>query len=155
MKRDPSNKVAGFTVIEVLISLAILAMTAVVLGAAYLNVLMSYEVASRDTQADEDQRFALSQLLTQSDIKKAEEGAEFDSIGNRHIRWKATIEPTKLPDLFDVTFSCEINEQGKGGPKTETRTFRLLRPTWSEAAERDKLRQDIAKQIQQANPANK
>ncbi|MFA5265044.1 MAG: prepilin-type N-terminal cleavage/methylation domain-containing protein [Opitutaceae bacterium] len=149
----PANgrKAAAFTVIEVLISLSILAMTAVVLGAAYLNVLTSYELAARDTQADQDQLFALSQLLSQPDLKKAEEGAEFDSVGNRHVRWKAAIEPTKLPDLFDVAFSCEIADPGKGGPRTETQTLRLLRPTWSEAADRDKLRQEIRRQIEQEN----
>ena len=51
---------AGFTLIEVLMALIIFALTAVVLGSAYMNVLNSYEVARKANATDSDVWFARS-----------------------------------------------------------------------------------------------
>lgn len=144
----------GFTIIEVLMALALFALAAVVMGAAYVNVLNAYAVAGRSTQGEEDVRFAREQLMLETDVKKAEEGGEFTSADGRNVRWKAKIQPTQMPDLFDVTFTCESNEPGTTKPLDTTQTFRLLRPTWSDAAERDKLRQEARKRIEELNAKN-
>jgi general secretion pathway protein I len=141
---------SGFTLIEVLVALAIFALTAVVLGAAYLNVLNSYEVARRSNMNDSDVSFARSQLLAQADLPTAQTGAEFDDHmpdGDRHVKWTAEIEPASTTDLFTVTFTCVITDPRAPAPRTVVETFMLLRPTWSDPTARTTLRQDAASRI--------
>jgi general secretion pathway protein I len=144
----PRKRTRGFTLIEVMMALLIFALTAVVLGGAYVNVLNSFEIARNANANDEDLSFARSQLLKQSDLPTATAGAEFDD-GDRHVKWTAAIEPANVTDLFTVTFTCVITE-----PQMPTRnvveTFMLLRPTWSDPAARSTLRQAAADRIAQA-----
>jgi general secretion pathway protein I len=135
----------GFTLIEVLVSLMIFSLMAVVMGSAYLNVLNSYEVAQRSNENDGDVDFARSLLLTQSDLPTAQSGSEFDD-GDRHVKWTADIEPTTTTDLFTVAFTCVITDP-KDGNKTVNESFMLVRPTWSDPTERTTLRSNAASRI--------
>lgn len=137
----------AFTLLEVLVALAILAMAAVVLGAAYMNVLNSYHRIAQSQDAVEESDFARAQFLAEPDVKKIEEGAEFDGTGNRHVRWTATATPTSIADLFTATFNCEISDPLKPQPQKFTETVMLLRPTWSDPTERTKLQQDAKDRI--------
>jgi general secretion pathway protein I len=140
----------GFTLLEVLAALMIFAVAAVVFGASYLNVLNSYEAATRTNAYEDDVAFARSQLLTVSDLVKAQAGEEFDD-GDRHVKWTADIEPTDTPDLFTVAFTCAVSApDSSGGPRTATESFMLLRPTWSDPTARTTLQQNAANRIAQA-----
>ena len=150
MHVEPTNVKSrrhGFTIVEVLCALAIFTLAAVVLGGAYVNVLNSYFVMSRTVRSEDDLKFARSALLAESDLKKAEEGADFTTTEGRRVRWSATIEPTSVADLFKVIFRCEIGGLGVEAATTVEQSFRVLRPTWSEAGERDKLRAEAQKRI--------
>ena len=130
----------GFTLMEVLIALAIFALAAVVLGAAYVNVLNGYEVARRATVSDPEVQFARSQLLSQADVDLARQGGEFESGDGRHVLWTAAIDPTNEADLFTVTFDCEIAGKDAIPTKKAREVFRVLRPTWSIGTDRTTLR---------------
>ena len=150
--KNPKSKIPwAFTLIEVLVALSIFAMAAVVLGASYVNVLLSYETAASSTQGDEEVKFARAQLLAIADPKKIEEGGDFDSTGGRRVHWSAQIEPTETADLFLVHFLCEINDPATPDAPRIEQDFRVLRPTWSDPAERDKLRQEARQRIQELN----
>ena len=129
-------------------ALVIFALMAVVLGSAYLNVLNGYEVARRSNVNDEDVFFARSQLLAQSDLQTAVNGAEFDD-GPRHVKWSAEIEPASTTDLFSVTFTCAVTAAAEPA-RTVVETFMLLRPTWSDPTTRSTLRQNAADRIARA-----
>jgi general secretion pathway protein I len=141
----------GFTLIEVLIALSVFALAALALGAAYINILTGYELASRGPRESEEIRFARSLLMAEADLKKAEEGGDFDTTGGRKARWSSKIEPTNTADLFDVTFSCAIPGGGGESDLKLVEHFRLLRPTWSEPAERAKLQDEARKRIEEIN----
>ena len=117
----------AFTLVEVLLALVIFALTAVVLGGAYVNVLNGYESARQANADDSDVAFARSQLLGLSDLTAAQDGAEFDD-GDRHVKWTAEIDPAETTDLFTVTFTCVITEGAGLDPKTVAETFMLVRP---------------------------
>jgi general secretion pathway protein I len=141
----------GFTLIEVLVALAIFAMSAVVLGMAYLNVIHGYAAVSRGSGQDQDVAFARQQLLTQPDLQTAENGDAFDTTDGRHIQWSATIDPTTMPNLYTVTFACQVTEPNSTTPRTITQIFTLLRPTWSQADAADQgnlLQADINRIMQ-------
>jgi prepilin-type N-terminal cleavage/methylation domain-containing protein len=122
----------GFTLLEVLISLLIFLMGAVVLGSSYVNVLNGYDLAQRANARNEDIEFARALLLAEPDHDKAEQGGEFDSANDRHVTYHAQIDPTQTADLFAVTFTCEINDPTAKGPDTVKENFMVLRPTWSD-----------------------
>lgn len=138
---------SAFTLLEVIVALAVFALAAVVLGSAYVNVLTAYEIAGRSNQTDEDVRFARAQLLAEPDHDKAEQGGDFSALGSRTVKWHATIEPTATADLFRVTFVCELGDAAGGGPQTVTERFNVLRPTWADPVVNGKLRQDALDRI--------
>ncbi len=141
-------RVRGFTLLEVLIALAVFALSAIVLGATYVNVLNAYHVVNRTDAHEEEIRFARAQLLAEPDRKKAEEGGDFEAAKGGRVSWRAKIETSSTADVFQVTFTCEVaetNAKTPSGPVTQT--FMLLRPTWSEGIDMSKLRQDAKDRI--------
>lgn len=137
----------AFTLMEILVALAIFALGAIVLGAAYVNVLNGYAIVARANQSNEDLAFARAQLLAEPDRKLVEEGGDFESTGGRRVKWSATIASTTINDLFTVTFVCEVSDPANSDPETITQTFTLLRPTWSEPAERSQLLENVRSRI--------
>ena len=131
--------VSGFTLLEVLVALAIFAMAAVVLGATYVNALNAYEAATRRNEYGEDLRFVRSAVLAEPDRDKVEEGGQLDLGGNKRARWQADVASTGTADLFAVTWTCEITDPVRPQPYRVTQTFMLLRPTWSDPVERSQL----------------
>ncbi len=131
----------AFTLIEVLVSLAIFALAVVMLGATYVNVLNGYDAVSRRNQHDQDMALVRATLLTEPDRRKAEQGGDFPLPGNRFAHWSARIAETPVADLFRADFRCEIPDPAGGKAWMHEENFMLLRPTWSDPAVRDRLRQ--------------
>ncbi len=131
----------AFTLIEVLVSLAIFALAAVMLGAAYVNVLNGYDAVSRRNQHDQDVALVRAMLLAEPDRRKVESGGDYPLPGNRSAHWSLRIEETGVADLFRAAFRCEIHDPARAQPWVEEGNFMLLRPTWSDPVVREKLRQ--------------
>ena len=143
----------AFTLLEVLDALAIFALTAIVLGSAYLNILNSYAVVGRGTEDAQDIAFARQSLLSQRDLQTAENGDEFDTPQGHHVQWSLDQPPVPSPnvtDLFTVTFDCEIADAPSAQPRKHVETFMLLRPTWSDPTVRSTTRQNAAAAIKKA-----
>jgi general secretion pathway protein I len=152
MRRRSESRRAAFTLLEVLVALAIFALAAIVLGSAYLNILTSYDAVARAAAVSEDLAFARQQVLLEPDRKKLEQGGEFDSVNGRHVRWSAEFALGVMPDVYNVTFTCEINDPGKIEATKAVEKFTLLRPTWTiedTAADNEKLRTDVREKIQE------
>lgn len=143
------NTRRGFTVIEVMIAMAIFFGAVVVLSSAYLDILNGYAKIENDGDYKNDVKFARAALMTEPDLDTVEKGADFEAVGGHRVSWKATIEGTNVADLFNVTFECEVNAAELKEPMRIKEQFRLLRPTWSKAEDRDKLRADARTRIQQ------
>jgi general secretion pathway protein I len=138
---------AAFTLLEVLVALAIFALAAVVLGATYVNALNAYEAVSRRNEYDADLQFARSAVLTEPDRNKVEEGGDLDLGGSKRAHWQADIASTDTVDLFSVVWTCEVNDPARPEPHRVTQTFLLLRPTWSDPVERTKLLDQVKQRI--------
>jgi len=147
LPRERRARTGGFTLLEVLIALAIFVMAAIMLAASYLNVLAGYEAANRAVERHEDVDFARAALMAETDRDAVEKGGEFEAANARRVRWKATIEETEMPDLYLVIFDCELSGGTLKQPEKVQQRFRLLRPTWSKGDERDKLRAKVRDRI--------
>jgi len=146
----------GFTLVEVLVALTIVAMAVVVLGSSYLNVLTSYEVVRRGVLINADFAFARQQVLRQPDRKKLEQGGEFETADGRRARWDVEITSTAMPDVFNVAFTCELSDPARPEPERVVQTFTVLRPTWSlDAGERGKLKEEVKRRIQEIQGTQK
>jgi general secretion pathway protein I len=144
-RREPG---AGFTVLEVLVALAVFAMAAIVLASSYLNILNGYEVIARGTQSNADLAFARSIVLNEADRTKLEQGGQFDTADGNRLTWSVEITSTNMPELFNVALTCEMNDATQHASEKSVQTFTVLRPTWVvDAAERDKLREDAKQRI--------
>jgi len=146
-RRFRSRSVRAFTLLEVLVALAIFAMAAVVLGATYVNALNAYEAVSRRNEYDADLQFVRAALLTEPDRQKVEDGGDVDLGEGRRAHWHADIVPTATVDLFSVAWTCEINDSARREPFHTTQTFLLLRPTWSDPVERTKLLDQVKQRL--------
>lgn len=132
----------GFTLVEVLVALAIFSIAAVVLGASYVNLIQLHASLRARDAADDDLRFARAALLAEPDRALAERGGDVVLPDGRRALWRASITPTGVGDLFDVTLEVEAPSPETGGEtRRATALLRLLRPTWSTEAERNLLRQ--------------
>lgn len=143
------RRTAAFTLLEVLIALAIFALAAVVLGASYINVLNAYSRVNEAQRLDEEVAFARRELLTEADRDELEQGGEYETRDGRRVAWRVEIEPTEIADLFDVTFTCEFDRTTEAEPEQVVQRFRLLRPSWSEEVERETLRREAADRIRE------
>lgn len=141
----PFRTKRAFTLIEVLVSLAILSIAVVALGSAYVNLMLTHEALRKADGSGDDLHWARVALLAEPDRAKVESGGDVILPDSRTARWRATVEPTSVSDLFDVVLEVEMPPSASGGELLRrTSKLRLLRPTWSTEAER-KERTDAAK----------
>jgi general secretion pathway protein I len=131
----------AFTLIEVLVSLAIFALAAVVLSVAYINIIGSYRTLGKHQQSEEDWKLLRAVVLTEADPKKVEEGGRISLPGGRQLNWTAKIEATDVADLFKLTLEADTPASGDAEAWQQRQVLHLLRPAWSDPGERDRLRE--------------
>lgn len=154
MSRPPARRRRAFTLIEVLVALAIFAIAAVVLGATYVNLIQTH-AALRDRDGSEsDLAWAREVLLAEPDRATAERGGDVVLPDGRTASWRAVIEPTAVSDLFDVALEVTAPPPaGSGDLVRRSEKLRLLRPTWSTEAERKDLRDKAEQRLKRQREA--
>ena len=123
-----------------LVGIAILAMAAVVLGAAYVNTLGAHEAVARRAAAGSGMDYLRDVILNETERTKVEEGGHLALPDNRQMDWEAVVEEAPVPDLFKVVVRGRITGTSTKDQEEFEQTLMLLRPTWSDAGEREKLR---------------
>jgi general secretion pathway protein I len=144
MKAARSHRSLAFTLIEVLVSLAIFALAAVVLSAAYINVLAGYRAHDQSREHEAAWNLARMVVLTESDRTKAGAGGTLNLPDQSSLQWSTEIDPTTVADLFTVQLHVQVN-----GNTTWAKDARIMlyRPAWSDPGDRDKLRADSRQRL--------
>ena len=137
---DLARGFGGFTFIEVMVALVIFAFSGIVLASAYVNVLSAHQAALHRDDYAADRRLVREALRAAPAPDKITAWNELPLPDDRTARWRATLAPTTVADLFDVTLELELTDSDGKRQPTYTETCRLLRPTWSQPADRDTLR---------------
>ena len=130
----------GFTFIEVMVALVIFAFSGLVLASAYVNVLNAHQAALHRDDHAADRRLVREALRAEPSPDKITAWNELALPDDRSARWRATLTVTTIADLFDVTLELELTDSDGQKQPMITETCRLLRPTWSQPADRDTLR---------------
>lgn len=127
-----SNGNRAFTLIEVVIAIAIAGIAFTVLTQTFVNVLETLD--SLESQSDREQhiRFVRSQVIATPDLDDFEQGDTIETLDFGTATWSATVEPTRIVDLFRARLTIEFANPD-GEPFTFEETLLLLRPTWSSA----------------------
>lgn len=133
---------SGFSLIEVVVALALFAMAAVVLSDAFVNALLAREKGVSNDTRNRDIRAVRMQLLLEPNREEAEEGGTYETLGNGSANWRAEIEPTNVIDLFQVQLLIDFQKPQDDQEASYQETLYLLRPTWSESDERSDLLQE-------------
>jgi prepilin-type N-terminal cleavage/methylation domain-containing protein len=129
---------AGFSLIEILIAIAIAGMAFMVLTQAFANIMLSLTNMEIKADHEPDIRFVRSQIILESDREKFEDGDEIESLNLGRARWRAEVWETNIIDLFEARI--EIEFAPPRGPRfTVVETLYLLRPTWSDPVDRSIL----------------
>lgn len=137
-----SHTADGFSLIEVVVALALFAMAAVVLNSSFVNALLARERGLSNDRLNADIQAVRLQLLLESNLEDAEDGGRYETLNSGTANWEASVEPTNLIDLFHVQLQIEFSDPQDDQAATHTESLYLLRPTWSESDERSELLQD-------------
>ena len=79
-QHSQSKRFAAFTLVEVLVAVAIFAMAASVLISAFANALLSRESATKYDLLNADIRAVRMQLLLEPNLEDAEDGDEYETV---------------------------------------------------------------------------
>lgn len=139
LKHAPAK---GFSLIEVLIALALFAIASNIIGSAFINALLSREKNNDNSYRDIAVQTARKQLLLEKNIDDAEDGGSVETLELGEVDWYAEIIPTDMVDLFEVNLFIEFFDVKDDQSSNYNETLLLLRPTWSESDERSSLLQD-------------
>jgi general secretion pathway protein I len=137
----------AFSLIEVVVALALFSMAAVVLSSSFVNALLAREKGRSNDIRDADIRAVRMQLLLEPNLEDAEDGEQLETLSNGEASWSAMIEPTDVVDLFQVQLFIEFLEPQEDQAPTYQETLYLLRPTWSESGDRSDLLEDKKKAL--------
>jgi prepilin-type N-terminal cleavage/methylation domain-containing protein len=135
----------GFTLLEVLVGIAILALAVVVLGAAYVNTLGAHAAVAQRATAGEGMDYLREAVLAEPDRRKVEAGGRMPLPEDRDLSWVATVEAAAVPDLFRVVVRGRITGGRDGSEEAFEQKLMLLRPDWSEPDRREQVRADWAR----------
>lgn len=138
----------GFTLLEVLVSLGMVALAAVVLGTAYVNVLFSYHAMQGRDAEEADAAFARALVLSEPARARAADGGRMERSTGGTMHWRAEIADTALPDLFWVALEIEFAPVAGAAPRLRREYFHVLRPSWSQPSRRAELRADFRRQLE-------
>ncbi|MEM7790196.1 MAG: prepilin-type N-terminal cleavage/methylation domain-containing protein [Verrucomicrobiota bacterium] len=142
-----SRSDSGFTLIEVVIAVAIFALAAVQLSSAFTYALLARERSVNNDMRYDDIRAVRMQLLLEPTLEDAEDGDTYETLNNGEATWRAEIEPTEVVDLFMVNLLIQFDEPMEEQSAEYSEQLYLLRPTWSESDERSQLLEDKKQQL--------
>ena len=141
-KTANTQRTAAFTLIEVLVALAVFAMAGTYLMATFVNSLTARERSVSNDLYHADIQAVRMQLLLEPNLDDAERGGRFSTLNHGEASWQADIRPTEIVDLFTVELTIDFSDPPEDGPDRHQETLFLLRPTWSEIDERSNLLED-------------
>jgi prepilin-type N-terminal cleavage/methylation domain-containing protein len=132
----------GFSLIEVVIAIAIAGIAFFVLTQTFFNVLLTLEGLESESDHQKDVRFVRRQIIQIAERDELEEGGEITTLDLGEAQWMAEIEETDIVDLFKLRLEIEF-ENPDGEPIPYDEILYLMRPTWSDPIESSAILEEV------------
>jgi general secretion pathway protein I len=132
--------------LEVLVALVLFGLAVTVLASAYLNIVQSLESVKPDHAFEQEVCWIRAQVMTEPDLKVLLKGGNFETLDFGPARWQADVTAGNIADLFTVVLRIEFGDHARA-PRTREESFSVLRPSWTEPLEKQKLRADAKKRL--------
>jgi len=141
------NLRSGFSLIEVIIAIAIAGISFFVLTETFFNVLLTLEGLESESDYQKDVRFVRRQIIQIADRDELEDGGEITTLDLGQAEWLVEIEETNIVDLFTV--QLEITFENPDGKSIEYQEILyLMRPTWSDPIESSAILSEVRDSIE-------
>jgi len=140
----------GFSLIEVVIAIALAGVAFLVLTETFFNVLLTLDNLESESDIEKDIRFVRREIIQISDRDELEEGGEITTLDLGEAQWEAEAEETGTVDLFKVVLEITF-ENPEGEPLHYAETLYLLRPTWSDPIESSAILSEVRDRIEDEN----
>ena len=140
MREFEASRAKGFTIVEVMLALALFGVAVTTFAASYLNIINAIAVIQVDQPFEQDMSIIRAEAFSISDTEELEEGGEVMTGHHGEATWKIEYEPTLVADLFKVSLIVEMENRESGEKEEVKETHYLTRPTWSDPVERADLR---------------
>ncbi len=152
MKREAH----AFSLLEVLVALAIFGLVAGVLAQACANALNTLDSHRREPTDEAFFRFAMRTAMAIEDRDELENGGDIRMPDERMLVWTANIHETSVIDLFAVNFTFELEGHtrffGNDSGRQRLESVYAFRPQWSDPVERSALLQDKREALSASRP---
>lgn len=126
-----SNK--GFTLIEVIVALAIFALASVVISQSFMGGLISLEKFNLLDSRDETFKLIDRRVMGIRDRGEMERGGSMKTLEKGFARWDVETSETAVEGLYKVVVHVELPDQKlEGRPYAFGDSFYLFRPEWAQ-----------------------
>jgi type II secretory pathway pseudopilin PulG len=137
----------GFSLVEVVIAIALAGTAFIVLTETFFNVLLTLDKLEAETDFEKDVRFVRREVIQIADRDELEQGGEITTLDLGKAEWDAEIEETETVDLFKLRLSIDF-ENPAGEPVEYREILYLLRPTWSDPIESSAILSEVRDRIE-------
>ena len=137
----------GFSLIEVIIAIAIAGISFFVLTETFFNVLLTLESLESESDHQKDVRFVRRQIIQIADRDELEEGGEITTLDLGEAIWRIEVEETEIVDLFKLQLEIEF-ENPEGEAINYEELLYLMRPTWSDPIESSAILSEVRDTIE-------
>jgi prepilin-type N-terminal cleavage/methylation domain-containing protein len=133
----------GFSLIEIVMAIAIFAAGVIALTQAFSTAVRSMEMATDYARIERDLAFLRRYVLRAPDREQVEEGGRATALNTGIGEWEVFVEATEVVDLFRVEIAYTLAGGSEAdGEVLAGETLWLLRPDWSLPDERSALLAD-------------
>jgi prepilin-type N-terminal cleavage/methylation domain-containing protein len=140
----------GFSLIEVVIAIAVAGIAFFVLTETFFNVLLTLDGLESESDYQKDVRFVRREIIQIADRDELEDGGEITTLDLGEATWEVELEETEIVDLFQMDLFIEF-ENPDGSPIEYREILFLLRPTWSDPIESSAILSDVRDRIEENN----
>jgi len=143
-----TSKRPGFTLIEVIVAIALAGAGFLVLSEAFANALRALDNNQLEADRQGELRFVRNQILLEPDRDEFEQGGEVTTLAIGEVQWEAEVEETEVPSLFRAQLQLSYVDPITEEEVITTETLRLLRPTWVDPVENSILLEEFRERIE-------